>query len=454
MAQPLLEKIDPDLYLAGAEVSERYAVDWSAENPVKPEVVLRPRSTADVATLLRLCNEAEQRLVVQGGLTGLSGGATPQTGEWALSLERINNIQQFDTTDMCITVGAGIALEHVQQAVAAEGFFLPLDLGARGSCTIGGNVSTNAGGNQVIQYGMTRALVLGLTAVLADGTIIPANNVMLKNNAGFDLKQLFIGSEGALGIVTEVTLRLFPAKSAAATALCAVSSFSAVTQLLEHAGRQLDAVSSFEVMWTNYYREAVRVEGVSRPFDDDIPYYVLIETTGAHAQSLETTFLAALESAMEAGLVDDAVIAQSESERAGLWAIRDAISELLPQFTPAANFDIGLPVSAMEAFSADIEAEFQTLFPACRRVMFGHIGDGNLHILATTGKPDDVRAIYDMIYRRLSKFGGTITAEHGVGWLKRDWLAECRSEAEIDLMRTLKATLDPKRILNAGRILG
>ena len=448
-----LAQLRGDLYLTGGQVGERHAVDWSGAAAHKPEVVLRPRNTADVAAMLRLCHAARQPLVVQGGMTGLSGGATPQAGEWALSLERINQVVELDQTAMTITVGAGVPLQAVQSAAEDAGLRLPLDLGARGSCNAGGVVSTNAGGNQVIQHGMARALVLGLTAVLADGTVIPAHNKLLKNNAGFDLKQLFIGSEGALGVVTEVTFRLFPQKPGRETALCALQSFPDVIALLRRMGERLEAISSFEVMWSDYYQSARQAIDAPDPIEGDYRFYVLLETEGADGPATAETFQTALFSALEEGLLHDAVIAQSRAEAAAFWAIRDGIGELIPQHPAAANFDIGVPIARMDRFVAELGAQLQGAYADCIMLVFGHIGDGNLHILASTGRVGDKAGIYDLAYKQVGAFQGTITSEHGVGVQKKKWLPLVRSEAEIALMRTLKKALDPQAILNRGRVV-
>ena len=451
-AQTLLEQLDSELWLRGSEAGDRYAVDWSATHACRPNVVLRPRNTEDIAAMLRLCHAAGQAVVVQGGLTGLSGGATPQPGEWALSMERLNRVFEIDSAAMTITVGAGTPLELIQTAAAEAGFRFPLDLGARGSCLAGGVVSTNAGGNQVIQFGMTRALVLGLVAVLADGTVIPARNKLLKNNSGFDVKQLFIGTEGALGVVTEVTFRLFPQKPYLGTALCVVESFAGVVSLLQKMGRDLEVVSSFEVMWPEYYREALRATGINDPLAGEQGYCVLIETEGASETAAEH-FLATLSAAMEEGLLLNAIIAQSSADANTFWAIRDGIAELLPEYGPAANFDIGIPIALMERFIDETQQELKLAFPDCRVLVFGHLGDGNLHLLAGTGREQDVRAIYDLVYRKIAEVDGAISAEHGIGVLKKEWLAHSRSAAEIALMRSLKSALDPAGILNPGRVV-
>lgn len=449
----LLAKIPKDLYRHGDEVGERHAVDWSAEYPHLPDVVLLPRNTEDVSVLLKACHAADQTLVLQGGMTGLSGGATPQAGEWALSLERMNEIFEIDPAAMTITVAAGTPLETIQNAAEEAGARLPLDLGSRGSCLAGGVVSTNAGGNQVIRFGMARALVLGLEAVLADGTIIPADNKLLKNNSGFDLKQLFIGSEGALGIITKVTFRLFPQKASRQTALCALSTFDDVIALLQKMGRELENVTSFEVMWSDYYHESLRAINGTDPLGGEHPFYVLLETEGVDDETTAAIFQRALMSGLDSELVVDAAIAQSLTEVNSFWAIRDGIAELLPEFTPSINLDVGIPITEMERFAKEVREELRAMHPNCRMLVFGHIGDGNLHVVATTGRSEDKQGVYEMIYQKTREVKGAITAEHGIGVQKKEWLSYSRSEAEINLMRALKGLLDPKGIINKGRVI-
>jgi FAD/FMN-containing dehydrogenase len=450
---PLLSTLSPDLVLSGADVGKRYSVDWSAEYAHTPEVVLRPRNTEDVSSILKACHAAGQSIVVQGGMTGLAGGATPQPGEWALSLERMNEVVEIDPAAMTITVGAGTPLEVIQNVAEEAGLRFPLDFGARGSCLAGGVVATNAGGNQVIEFGMARALVLGLTAVLADGTVIPADNKLLKNNSGFDVKQLFIGSEGALGVVTEVTFRVFPKKAGRQTALCALASFDDVITLLQKMGRALDSISSFEVMWSDYYQESLRATGSSDPLGGEHQFYVLVETEGANEETVAETFQSALFAVMEDGLLEDAALAQSRAEEEAFWTIRDGIAELLPDFNPPVTVDVGIPITMMDRFANDVREELKTAKPDCRLLVFGHIGDGNLHMVASTGRSEDKKEIYELIYRKTRDMKGAITAEHGVGMLKKEWLSYSRSDAEIGLMRSLKLLLDSKGILNPGRVI-
>ncbi len=452
-AQRILDELDPALYLSGDDVSERYDCDWSAVNALRPAVVLRPRTTTDVATMLALCHRAGQPLVIQGGMTGLSGGATPQTGEWALSLERLNGIVDLDPDGMTITVGAGTPLATVQDRAADIGLRFPLDLGARGSCLAGGIVATNAGGNEVIQHGMTRALVLGLDVVLADGTVVPARNRLLKNNTGFDLKQLFIGSEGALGVITEVTFRLVPDKPYRQTALIALPSFAAAATLLRTLPQALDAIASFELLWADYYRAALAATGAADPLGGEHPFYLLLEAEGVSEKGLADALEQALAGAFDAGLVADAAIAKSSVEAKALWAIRDGIGEILTAWPHIVVYDIGIPVNRMEAFVDKTRAALATAYADCRLLVFGHMGDGNLHLAVTTGRAEDKTSFDGIVYGVTRSVAGVVSGEHGLGVLKKDWLDVTRSAPEIALMRQLKATLDPTGILNRGRVV-
>ena len=438
------------LYLSGDQVPELYAKDWSEAAPHLPEVVLRPRNVQDLSDILSLATKTGQRLVTQGGRTGLAGGATPQQSEWALTTERLTKIIDIDPIGKTITVEAGVSLQTIQEAAREHGLMFPLDLGARGTATAGGIASTNAGGNQVIQYGVTRQLILGLTAVLPDGRIIDQDNRLLKNNAGFDLKQLLIGSEGALGVIASVTFRLFPQKDIVKTAICAAKDFGAVTDLLFFASKNFQGLSSFEVLWDDYMQQLIAVTDKSPLFEAPYPFHILLEVeAGEDTGHFETMLM----QAVEQGMVSDALIASSESQRQTFWSYRDGIADMLMDFAPSVNFDIGIPITKMKDFTTEVAAALRTRFAGIRLVTFGHIGDGNLHICCTTGNDNDQVPIEELVFAKTTEIGGTITAEHGIGILKKPWLKDCRSPEEIMVMKQLKALFDPENILNKGRVI-
>ncbi len=449
----LLNSLDPAIYLTGDAVGEAYACDWTRANPVLPEVVFRPKTTQQVSEILTACHANGQPVVIQGGRTGLAGGATPQAGEHSLSLELMTQLIEFDREGMTITVGAGMPLQTIQDTAAAEGLEFSMDLGARGSCQAGGIVSTNAGGNQVIQHGMTRSLILGLTAVLADGTVIEANNKLLKNNAGYDLKQLFIGTEGTLGVVTQVTFRLNSSKPASASALCACADFPAVIKLLRHCGKTLPVLSAFEVMWQGYFETALEATGRANPLSELTPFTVLLQTEGSSEGSLSSDLERCLEQALEQELVTDGVLASSIADSQRLWELRDAIADIMPAMEPMAVFDVGIPLADMDRVASAIERDLAREFADCKTLLFGHIGDGNLHVVASTGRAEDKASIEAVVYRHTASASGSVSAEHGIGTLKKPWLPQSRSPAEIALMKSLKQAMDPKGILNPGRVV-
>ncbi len=441
--------------LSGADVGARYRVDSSNENPCTPLAVLRPASTAEVAAILEECHRARQPVVVQGGLTGLAGGATPQNGEIAISLERLTGIEELDAASQTMTVRAGTPLQTVQQAAADAGYLFPLDLGARGSCTIGGNVATNAGGNQVIRFGMMRNLVLGLEAVLADGTVVSSMGKMLKNNTGYDLKQLFIGSEGTLGIVTRAVLRLFPRLPGKVTALCAVPDLDAAIALLRRLQAQLGgSLSAFEAMWASYFHYVLEhVPTLQSPFGARHPLYALVQVEGTDDASERERLERALAAAFQTGEILDAAVAQSQRETEAFWGIRDAIGEVTPTLQPRLGFDVSLPIDAMRNFLAQLDAELARFPDPVTNLVFGHIGDNNLHLAITTGKRRGLETICNLVYAAVGAHGGSVSAEHGVGTLRMKYLHHSRNPAELELMRRLKAALDPHGILNAKRVL-
>jgi FAD/FMN-containing dehydrogenase len=450
-----LQKALSSPVLTGAEISGKYQHDWSAETPGMPLAVVRPASTAEVAAVLKACHAAGQPVVVQGGLSGLCGGGNPRANEIAVSLERLQGIEEIDAASMTMTVKAGTPLQVIQEAADKAGFVFPLDLGARGSCNIGGNISTNAGGNQVLRFGMTRNLVLGLEAVLADGTVVSSLNKMLKNNAAYDLKHLFIGTEGTLGIVTRAVLRLFPKAKSRCSALIAVNDFASVIALLQRLSRDCGAgLSAFEVMWHSYYHFITdNCKGIVSPFAERHPLYVLTELEGSDSEKDQALFENTLGEALEQGLVVDAAIASSQREREGFWNIRDGVGEIGAFIKGAANFDVSVPISSMQPFLEAVERELQAALPDCKMLVFGHIADSNLHFLCYTGRKEDVKQIYGVVYRTVGEYQGSVSAEHGIGVQKLPYLHYSRSPEELALMRTLKLAMDPKGILNPGRVL-
>ena len=446
-------------FASGRDISEKHACDWSGFKACAPAVLLRPNTSAQVSQVLALCNEHTQAIVVQGGLTGLVGGATPQAGEYALSLERMSGIEELDTSSMTMTALAGTPLQSLQHSAAKQGLFMPLDLGARGSCTIGGNVATNAGGTEVIRYGMTRSIVLGLEVVLADGTILSSMNKMIKNNTGYDLKQLFIGSEGTLGIVTKVVVQLQPQQLNTQSAICTLESYDKVVELLSKLKQGLGSgLTAFELMWANYYHKSLQLQpSLTDPFagqiSDTLPFYLLVEYKDNDLKNGGEQFASALHQQIESGLISDAVIAKNHQDTEKFWQIRDGIGELLQTESEISNQDISLPISKIGEFSTTIERVLRHKFDNIEVHFFGHIGDSNLHICAYTGKADDLHDISANIMQITGEFEGAVSAEHGIGVVKKKYLPLSRSDAEIAVMKNIKQALDPKGILNKGRVI-
>ena len=440
--------------LTGDDVANRKAGIWIDEG-IKAKAIVRPKNTEELSKVLKICNEKKQPVVPHGGLTGLAEGAITIEGQIAISTERLNEIESIDTVGRTITLGAGVQLEKAQNKAEENNLMLAVDLGARGSCTIGGNISTNAGGNMVVKYGMTRDSVLGLEAVLADGRIVTSLNEMLKNNSGYDLKQLFIGTEGTLGFVTRAVLRLREKPKSTNTALLAVNSFTQVTQFLKHIDSGLGGnLSAFEVMWEDFYKQVTTEPALnSPPLSQGFPYYVLVESTGSNQQKDSEHFEELLEEALNLEIIEDAVVSKSDSDRSNLWAIRDDVEQHY-QDGPVKMFDVSMPILSMEKYISDVHEKFSENWETYKCVTFGHLADGNLHVVSGVGSDDDesMRKMESCIYDPLKSIGGAVSAEHGIGLEKKDYLGISRTEIEIDIMRTLKKSLDPNNILNPGKV--
>lgn len=446
-----------DAVLDPIALGSRARNHWDS-TPLEARALVRPRSTEEVSVAMRTCHAAAQRVVVHGGLTGVCDGDRSTAEDVILSLERMTAIEDIDAIGRTATVQAGCRLQDLQQAVEAQGMLFPLDLGARGSCTIGGNAATNAGGTTVIRYGMMRSLILGLEAVLADGTVISAMNQMLKNNSGYDLKQLFIGSEGTLGIVTRLVVTLKERCASINAALLAVNGGENLLRLLKEVDRRLSGtLNSFEVMWGDYFRAVTGPGCHVSPLERGHEFYVIVEARGPDLQEDTIRFESIMEMVHRDGLVADAVLPKSETERERIWAIRENF-EALRERKPLFLYDVSLPMRQMLTYIEEVKERVRALWPRSEFFALGHIGDGNLHFfIAPQADRTDIAGLHalcdEAVYRPLEARGGAISAEHGIGLEKKAWLGLSRSRSEIELMRTLKRALDPIDILNAGKVI-
>jgi FAD/FMN-containing dehydrogenase len=441
----------------GDAIDERYRKDLTGKYATAPGWAVRPASTAEVSAVMRKAYGAGVPVTVIGGQSGTSGAAVPPDGGLALSLERMNRVHAIDTLSMTMDVEAGCILQTAQEAAEAEGAFLPLDLGARGSAMIGGTIGTNAGGNRVLRWGMMRDMVIGLEAVLADGTVVSSLTKMLKDNAGYHWKHLLIGSEGTLGIVTRAVLRLRPLPTTRQTALLAAPSFEAMIRVMRRLEVSLSGqLSSFELMWADFYEALTEAQLPSRPRPMACGHgiYALVEAMGGNAALDGQMFEQALAALMDERLLSDAVVAQSDQQREALWAVREDLS---PGFTPRRPFtayDVSMAIADMPAFIDLALANLKEVAPDATSLFYGHAGDGNLHANVSNGRMDagTKQAFDTAIYRAVSALGGSISAEHGIGVDRLPYIGMTRTAEELDLMRTLKRAIDPKGILNPGKV--
>jgi FAD/FMN-containing dehydrogenase len=441
-----------------------YVVDWTGTHQGRALAVVRPGSTAEVAAVVRACAESRTPVVPQGGNTGLVGGGVPDASGTAvvLSLGRMRSVREVDPVAGTITVDAGVVLADVQAAAERAGRLFPMSLGSEGSCTIGGNLATNAGGTAVLRYGMTRELVLGLEVVLPDGRVWDGLRGLRKDNTGYDLTQLFVGSEGTLGVITGAVLRLFPATPRHATAWVAVPSVAAAVSLLgtaqQHGGVHL---STFEIA----NRQAIELvlahlPGAVDPLAAPSEWYVLVELAGsASDEGLDETLESLLGDAVEAGTATDAAIAGSPAQRDALWALREGISEVQKVEGATLKHDVTLPIADLADWTEAMGPRLQEVLPGVRPVTYGHVGDGNLHynLNAPVGRDDDLRAaasdLTTAIYHAVAAAQGSISAEHGLGRTKAAAAASYKSDVEVDLMRAVKQALDPAGLMNPGAVV-
>ena len=434
--------------------------EWRGKYHGQTSLLLKPASTAEVSAVLAICNETKTPIVPQGGNTGLVGGQIPFHGEVLLSLGRMNRIRQVDAEGMNLIAEAGTILDTVHKAADDAQRLFPLSLASQGSCTIGGNLSTNAGGVDVLRYGTARELVLGLEVVLADGRVLDMLRTLRKDNTGYDLKQLFIGAEGTLGVITAAALKLFAKPAERVTAFAAIPNPAAAVTLLSRLQEQTGGlVSAFEIIpRIGLDFVLAHIPQTTDPLRASSPWYVLIEATSGASFALRDVMERAL--AADSALVTDAVIAESEAQRAQLWRIRESISEAQKPEGGSIKHDVSVPIARIPEFLEVATRTVQSLVPGARPVPFGHIGDGNIHFNITVPKGADnaaflarweeiSRAVHDIVHR----FGGSISAEHGLGVMKHNEIARYKSAAELDVMAALKRTLDPNGILNPGKLL-
>jgi FAD/FMN-containing dehydrogenase len=466
--------VDPALLARfAAIVGEKYAVtDRQTQAPYLVEMrdmfqgrtpmVLRPASVAEVSQILKLANDTATPLVPQGGNTGLVGGQIPFNDEIVLSLTRLDRIREVDPTSNTITCEAGVTLQHAREAAAAVDRLYPQLLPSEGTCTIGGNLATNAGGTAALAYGIARAHVLGIEVVLADGRILNDLNKLKKDNTGYDLKNLFIGAEGTLGVITAAVLRLVPRPRAVETAFAGVASPQAALALLDIAAQcSGGGVTSFELMPRSGIELVVRhAAGCRDPLGTPHPCYVLIELSSQRKSGLREVMEDILAQGLQRGFVTDATIADSLEQAKAFWRIREMFGEAQRHAGGSIKHDVSVPVAAVPAFLQEAEAAVTALIPGARPMPFGHLGDGNIHYNVTQPVGAD-RAEYlkrweemnAAVFAVVKKYGGSISAEHGVGVLKRDLLPSVKDPVALDLMRGLKRMLDPKGILNPGKVL-
>ncbi len=434
---------------------EHYGRDWTRRWTPAPLAIALPGTVAEVQAILRWASAQGVAVVPSGGRTGLSGGAVAAHGELVLSLERMNKPLGFDVVDRTLTVQAGMALEAVHNAAREHGLIYPVDFAARGSCSIGGNIATNAGGIRVIRYGNTREWIAGLKVVTASGELLELNKGLIKNSSGYDFRQLLIASEGTLGVIVEATLKLTDPPPASNVMLLALPSFEVLMQVFA-AFRERLQLQAFE-FFTDRALEHVLAHGAQAPFAEVHPFYVVTEFA-ADDEAQEAAAMAAFEACMEQGWVSDGVISTSDAQAAQLWRLREGITEAVARYKPYKN-DVSVRISAMPAFMARTQALIGEAYPHFDVVWFGHIGDGNLHINVL--KPDDTddarflqqcEHVTKLLAQVLKDFDGSISAEHGIGLVKKGYLDSTRGAAEIALMKAVKRAFDPQGLLNPGKV--
>jgi glycolate oxidase subunit GlcD len=435
-----------------------WGTDYTKAYTPNPEYILFPQTTAQVSEILKYCYKNKISVVPSGGRTGLSGGAVASKGEIVLSTKRMTKVFNVNSIEKTMHVQSGVVTKHLQNVALENGLYFPVDFASSGSSHIGGNIATNAGGIKVIRYGVMRAWVLGLQVVLADGTILDMNNACIKNNTGYDLKELFIGSEGTLGIITEALIKLTSPPNDLVVSLFAVPSLEKVLELFSLSQKMRLPLTAYEFFTQFGLLRVQQHTALRAPFEKLHPFYALVETekvSGEHDQLLESF----IEKAMEAGLIVDGVQAQNSQQVKDFWGLRENISESISAIEVAHKNDISLPLSNLTVFCAELEKLIKTEYPGFEVVLFGHIGDGNLHVNYIKPKAMDKTEFFkfahhadEAMFGLVKKYGGSVSAEHGIGLVKKDFLHYTRSPEEIATMKLIKKALDPHSIMNPGKI--
>ena len=459
LTDALSKFLPPHTILSDARSKEFYGRDWIKDFTPAPSLVLLPETAEQVQKIVSLCAQYEIPVVPSGGRTGLSGGATATKGEVIISLERMRAVLEVNPIDRTIRCQAGVPLERIQLEAAQHDLYFPVDFSSRGSAQIGGNIATNAGGIRVIRYGNIRESVLGLKVVTGRGDLLELNGSLFKNNTGYDLRSLFIGSEGTLGIIVEATLKLTTPPKDVARIMCGLTNTDAILPLLTFCRGHLRDLSAFEFVDSTAFTEVVTKRQLRNPLSDTYEAYVLVEcelNTSTAMDDINNTFA----QAYEQGLILDVVVSQSAAQAQELMNIRDLVSETLSQHYTLHKNDISVPVPSIPAFINELHASIAKAYPTFKVVVFGHVGDGNLHVNVL--KPTDIsdadfwegcHESDKTIFETVQKFKGSISAEHGVGLLKRDFIHYSRTPEELELMRGIKQTFDPKGIMNPGKVI-
>ena len=453
----LAQQLGVTKVLSGNALKERYTHIWRMNESLNALAVVLPKTTEEVAKTLKICHANNQGVVVHGGLTNLVGSTETTDGqEVIISMEKMNRIEEVDEKSRTMTVQAGVILENVQNAAKEKDLLFPLNYGAKGSAQIGGAISTNAGGLRVLRFGMTRNLVLGIEAVLADGTIISSMKKIIKDNSAYDIKQLFIGSEGTLGVVTRAVLKLVEAPKSRNSAWVGIETYPKVVDFLKFIDSGLaGTLSGYELMWKNaFVGMTTSPSNIKSPLPYDYPFYVLLESLGSHQSRDQARFEELLAGALEKKLIADAAVAYTESDFKWFWSIREDVGLIIGQCQNGQNYDVSIPIPEIGKYVTETTEklfqvpEVELVFP------LGHVADGNIHFSIGKNKQSEalIAKINDIIYAPLAHLGGSVSAEHGIGLDKRAYLHLCRTPAEIQLMKTLKQAIDPKGILNPGKV--